>query len=47
MHKTLTCNALALLTLTLSAWMAPAHAIDIAPYSAQTWAQQTRSAPLC
>ncbi|WP_228768247.1 thioredoxin family protein [Limnohabitans sp. DM1] len=35
MHKTLALLNLTL-TLSLSAWMAPAHALDIAAYSAQT-----------
>lgn len=42
-HQTLPHKALALLTLTLSAWMAPAHALDIAPYSAQTLAQKQQA----
>ena len=42
-HQTLPHKALALLTLTLSAWMAPAHALDIAPDSAQTLAQKQQA----
>lgn len=42
-HQMLPHKALALLTLTLSAWMAPAHALDIAPYSAQTLAQKQQA----
>lgn len=42
-HQTLPHKALALWTLTLSAWMAPAHALDIAPYSAQTLAQKQQA----
>ena len=42
-HQMLPHKAFALLTLTLSAWMAPAHALDIAPYSAQTLAQKQQA----
>lgn len=38
MHKTL-----ALLTVTLSAWITPAHALDIAPYSAQALSQKQQA----
>ncbi len=43
MTQTLAPNTLALLTLALSAWMAPAHALDIAPYSAQVLAQKQQA----
>lgn len=43
MYKTFPHKALALLTLTLSAWTVPAHALDIAPYSAQTLAQKQQA----
>ena len=42
-HQMLPHKAFALLTLTLSAWIAPAHALDIAPYSAQTLAQKQQA----
>ena len=43
MTQTLAPKTLALLTLALSAWMAPAHALDIAPYSAQILAQKQQA----
>ena len=43
MHKTLPLKALALLTLTLSAWMAPTYALEIAPYSPQALAQKQQA----
>lgn len=43
MHKTLPHKALALLTLTLSAWMAPTYALEIAPYSPQALAQKQQA----
>ena len=43
MTQTLAPKTLALLTLALSAWMAPAHALDIAPYSTQILAQKQQA----
>ena len=43
MTQTLAPKTIALLTLALSAWMAPAHALDIAPYSAQILAQKQQA----
>lgn len=43
MTQNLAPKTLALLTLALSAWMAPAHALDIAPYSAQILAQKQQA----
>ena len=43
MTQTLAPKTLALLTLALSAWLAPAHALDIAPYSAQILAQKQQA----
>lgn len=43
MTQTLAPKTLALLTLALSAWMAPVHALDIAPYSAQILAQKQQA----
>ena len=39
-------KSLALLTLSLSAWLAPAHALDIAPYSAQALSAKQQSGEL-
>jgi thioredoxin 1 len=43
MTQTLAPKTLAFLTLALSAWLAPAHALDIAPYSAQILAQKQQA----
>ena len=43
MTQNLAPKTLALLTLALSAWMSPAHALDIVPYSAQILAQKQQA----
>jgi thioredoxin 1 len=43
MTQTLAPKTLALLTMALTAWLAPAHALDIAPYSAQVLAQKQQA----